>query len=243
MVDARGTVGPRGELSLRVIRAADANVPGHNISVWPTRELTVAEIGKFGQAQRGLLEPVNAWRSANQSHLRRGLGKIILARKFKIPHFYGQLFLTVLRADGSVEELGLAQCRIITTAGVRFICDDFNAGGTDVTNMKFHGLGTGATAEVVGNTAIQTELTTQYSVDNTRATGTQASATVSTNATYTTVGTNTVDAAAAVTEWGLLSQAATGGGTLLDRVTFSVVNLASGDSLQSTFVLTLNSGG
>lgn len=241
-MEARGTVGSRGELSLRVIRAADANVPGQNISCWPARELTLGEIGYYGQPRRGLSHDVNAWRRANQRHLRRGLGRILLARALKIPHFYGQLFLTVIRADGTVEELGLAQLRIVTTAGVRFICDDFNAGGTEISNMKFHGLGTGATAEVVGNTTIQTELTTQYNPDNTRATGTQASATVSTNATYTTVGTNTVDASAAVTEWGLVN-VATGAYTLLDRVTFSVVNLASGDSLQSTFVLTLNSGG
>jgi hypothetical protein len=239
---AEGSVGPSGALGLRVIRAADRYVPGRNISVWPNHEMRIAEIGQYGQPQRDLPEKVNAWRRANQRNLRRGLGKILTARALKIPHFYGSLFLTVIRADEAVEELGLAQMRIVTTTGVKFICDDFNAGGTDVTTLKYHGLGTGATAEVVGNTAIQTELTTQYNPDNTRATGTQASATVSTNATYTTVGTNTVDAAAAVTEWGLLS-AATGAVTLLDRVTFSVVNLANGDSLQSTFVLTFNSGG
>jgi hypothetical protein len=45
----------------------------------------------------------------------------------------------------------------------------------------------------------------------------------------------------------IFSQAATGAAsaanTLLDRSVFSVVNLASGDSLQATYVLTCNSGG
>lgn len=241
MTSAEGTVGLKGLLALRVIHAGEQAVPGDNQSIWPTRELSISDIGQYGQPQHDLTETVNTWRRSNQSHLRRGIPKILLARKFKIPHFYGSLFLTVFRRNGDVDHLGLAQMRIVTTVGVKYVADDFNAGGTDVSTMKFHGLGTGATAEVVGNTTIQTELTTQYNPDNTRATGTQASATVSTNATYTTVGTNTVDAAAAVTEWGLLSAATAG--TLFDRVTFSVVNLASGDSLQSTFVLTLNSGG
>jgi hypothetical protein len=235
MTNAQGTLGPRGTLGLQVIRA------GQHASIWPSQELSVRDISEYGQAHRGLPGAVNAWRRANQSNLRRGIPKILLARKLKIPHFYGSLFLSVFRADGDVEHLGLAQMRIVTTVGVKYVADDFNAGGTDVSTMKYHGLGTGATAEAVGNTTIQTELTTQYNPDNTRATGSQASATVSTNATYTTVGTNTVDASAAVTEWGLLS--ASTAGTLFDRVTFSVVNLASGDSLQSTFVLTLNSGG
>ena len=58
-----------------------------------------------------------------------------------------------------------------------------------------------------------------------------------------TIGTNTVDGAITVEEHGLFSQAATGGGTLWDRTTFAVINLAIGDSLQSTYEATLNSGG
>ena len=81
----------------------------------------------------------------------------------------------------------------------------------------------------------------QYTPDSTRATGTTtegASANV-----YRTVGTNTVDASVAITEHGIFSQAATGGGTLLDRSLFSAVNLASGDSLQSTYDATFSAGG
>src|SRR3989304_659539 len=39
------------------------------------------------------------------------------------------------------------------------------------------------------------------------------------------------------------TQAATGGGTLMDRSVFAVINVASGDSIQFTYTLTLNSGG
>lgn len=236
-----GAAAPSGALDLRVIRAGDPDVP------WPCRELTLAEIDWYGGPQRGLPPEVNAWRKANRPNLARGLRKIIPARLLKIPHFYGQLFLTHIRAGGERVDLGLASLRLVTTVGVKYICDDFNAGANDVANMKFHGIGTGTNAEAVGDTILQTEITTQYSTDNVRPTGTQASATVSTNATYTTVGTVTVDASVAATEHGIFSQAATGAAsaanTLLDRSVFSVVNLASGDSLQATYVLTCNSGG
>jgi hypothetical protein len=95
----------------------------------------------------------------------------------------------------------------------------------------------GTTAAAAGDTALQTELTTQYATDNTRPTGSQAH---STN-TYTTVATLSPDANVAITEWGLLTQAATGGGTMLDHQVFSAVNLAaSADSLTTTYVLTFS---
>lgn len=229
---AVGDTRPSGALGLKVTRRAPTN-----------RELTFAEISEYGYPRRGLADEVNRWRASNRVNLRRGLRKIVPARGFKIPHFYGALFLEVLRSDGNVY-LGLASLRLVTTVGVKFICDDFNNNTQDVTNMKFHGFGTGGTAEAVGDTALVTELTTQYATDNTRPTGSQASATVSTNATYTTVATLSPDANVAITEHGIFNQASNAGGTLLDRSLFSVVNLVgSADSLQATYVLTVNSGG
>lgn len=224
---------PAGTLGLRVIRRAPVQPS------WPARELTLGEIARYGMAHRSLPAAVNRWRRANRPHLARGLRRVLAARTLRLPHFYGQLYLTVLRADGRIEELGLASLRVVTTAGVGFIVDAFQ-NLTELENLKFHGIGTGAVAEAAGDTALGTELTTQYNPDNTRATG---STTESAANVYRTVGTNTVDAAAAVTEHGVLSQAATGGGTLLDRSVFSVVNLANGDSLQSTYDFTVNSGG
>lgn len=232
-----GTARPTGELGLRVIRSGDPDVP------WPCRELTMPEISYWGMPHRGLSDHVNQWRASNRRNLQRGLAKVIPARALKIPHFYGQLFLSKITADGDRVDYGLASLRLVTTAGVAYICADMASGANDINLFRFHGIGTGATAEAVGDTALGAESTTALNPDNTRATGSQASATVSTNATYTTVGTVTVDAAVACTEHGIFSQAATGGGTLLDRSVFSVVNLASGDSLQATYVLTINSGG
>lgn len=135
---------------------------------------------------------------------------------------------------------GVVSRKVVTDTGVAFIVDAFQ-NTTEIENLKFHALGTGTTAEAASQTALVTELTTAYNPDNTRATGSLtegASANI-----FRTVGTNTVDATAAVTEHAIMSQAATGGGTMLDRSVFTAVNLASGDSLQSTYDLTLTSGG
>lgn len=105
--------------------------------------------------------------------------------------------------------------------------------------FKYHGLGTGNTAAAETDTGCQTELTTVYNPDNTRATGSQENADTGGSAVYRTVGTNTVDNTAAITEWCLMSQAATGGGTMWSRVVFTTINLGNGDSLQTTYDLTI----
>lgn len=225
-----GVSTPSGSLGLQLLK------PTH-------RELTLAEIRRYGSPQRGLPVEVNAWRAANRPNLWRGLRKVLPARALKLPHMYGVLFLELLRGDGSVLDLGLASMRVVTTVGVKFVCDDLNNSTTDCSTFKYHGFGTGTNAEAVGDSALQTELTTQYAVDSTRPTGSQASATVSTNATYTTAATLSPDAGGtiAVTEHGIFS--ASSAGTLFDRSVFSAVNLvATSDSLLATYVYTLNSG-
>lgn len=144
------------------------------------------------------------------------------------------------RADGTWIDYGTLSRRVITNAGVTFLRDDFNNNAQDITTMNYHGCGTGVTAEAVGDTALGTESTTALNPDNTRATGTRS--TPAGNQ-YQTVGTLTFDASAAITEHGIFSQAATGGGTLWDRSVFSAINVASGDSIQFTYVLTLTAGG
>lgn len=232
-----GEARPTGALGLRVIRSGDPDVP------WPCRELSMEEIKHYGMPRRGLSEHVNQWRASNRRNLARGLAKVLPARALKIPHFYGQLFLSKLTADGERIDYGLASMRVVTTAGVVYIAADIAGGANDSNLFKFHGIGTNSTAEAVGDTALGAESTTALNPDNTRATGSQTQGTSGANATYTTVGTLTADATIAATEHGIFTQAATGGGTLLDRSVFTVVNLASGDSLQATYVLTLSAGG
>ena len=138
------------------------------------------------------------------------------------------------------ERLGLISTKVITDAGVAFLVDDWDNNGQDLTTMNFHGCGTGAAAEAVGDTALGTESTTALNPDNTRATGTRSQPAANQ---YRTVGTLTFDASAAVTEHGIFNQSATGGGTLWDRSVFSAINVANLDSIQFTYTCTVSSGG
>lgn len=152
----------------------------------------------------------------------------------------GRLYASVIRADGSIEHLGLVSTKVVTDAGVAYIVDDWDGGANIIDNFNYHGCGTGTTAEAAGDTALVTESTTALNPDSTRATGTKSQPAANQ---MRTVGTLTFDASAAVTEHGVFSQAATGGGTLLDRSVFSAINVVSGDSIQFTYTLTLSSGG
>jgi hypothetical protein len=143
------------------------------------------------------------------------------------------------RGRREIEDYGVLSRKVVTDTGVGHLVDG-RQNLVEIETMNFHGLGTGATAEAATQTALVTELTTAYNPDSTRATGTQSEPAANQ---YRSIGTVTVDATAAVTEHGLFSQAAVPGGVMYDRSLFSVINLASGDSLQATWTETLTSGG
>jgi hypothetical protein len=158
-----------------------------------------------------------------------------------IPTLTAQLAIRLFRANGEIVDYGVVSYRVVTDAGVAFIVDDFDpAATTDISTLKYHGCGTGTGAESASDTALGTESTTALNPDSTRATGTatQPSANI-----YRSTGVVTFDASAAITEHGIFSQAATGGGTLLDRSLFSAINVVSGDSISFQYSLTVSSGG
>lgn len=150
------------------------------------------------------------------------------------------LSLRALYADGRVEDFGVVGRKLITDNGVAYLVDAWQ-NSVEMENMKYHALGTGSTAENQTDSALVTELTTEYT-GNVRATGstTEASAAV-----FRSVGTNTLDGTpgAALREHGIFSQAATGGGVLWDRTVYAAVTLSSGDSLESTYDMTASAGG
>lgn len=152
----------------------------------------------------------------------------------------GRLYASVIRADGRIEHLGLLSTKVVTDAGVAYIVDDWDGGSSTIDDFNYHGCGTGTTAEAAGDTALVTESTTALNPDSTRATGTKSQPAANQ---MRSVGTVTFDNTAAITEHGIFTQAATGGGTLLDRSVFSAINVVSGDSIQFTYTLTLSSGG
>lgn len=179
-----------------------------------------------------------AWGRANARNFDRSLEQL---RRGGGMAMLGTLHGEVIHADGSRDPLGLMSCRVVTTAGVNFLVDCLQ-GLAEPELLRFHGFGTGTTAEAVGQTALVAELTTQYATANTRPTGTLGEQTATPNV-FETVATNTVSATAAITEHGILTQAAAPGGVLLDRSVFGAVTLAAAESLQVTYRLTLPSGG
>lgn len=189
-------------------------------------------IARFQRANRANFERSIRDQAAFEHGDREALGNIL--------GVIGHLWLSKIGRNG-IEDYGLVSCRVVTTVGVKYIVDAFQ-NLVEAENMKYHGIGTGTAAESASNTALSSELTTQYSTSNTRATGTTGAQSGNSNV-YETSATVTVSAAVAVTEHGVFSSATAGGGVLLDRSVFAPVNLASGESLQVTYSLTFPSGG
>lgn len=234
-----GSLAPTGRLGLEVIRREQQRRAYPAPLQWPDRAATAMDILEHGMPQTGLPAEVNAWRARNLPNLWRGLRRVMLARALRLPHFYGQLWVTHLRADGTVLDYGLVSMRVVTDTGVGFIVDAFQ-NLVEAENMKYHGLGTGTNAEAAGDTALQTELTTEYNPNSTRATGTTTEG--ASGNIYRTVATNTIDSGTpAVTEHGVFS--ASSAGVLLDRSKFAAINMVANDGLQTTYDLTLASGG
>ncbi len=181
---------------------------------------------------------VDAYRMKNLPNVLRGVFTIGVAKRVGAPTFYGVVSHTLTRKSGEILDLGVVSCRVVTTTGCGFIVDAFQ-NLVELENMKYHGFGTGSNAEASANTALHTELTTEYASNNVRPTGTttEASATV-----YRTVATLSPDATVAITEHGIFDQASNAGGVLLDKSLFSAINLISGDSLATTYDLTFTAG-
>ncbi len=191
--------------------------------------------------------PPFSWRIRNTcrlSFLKSLLGVFVfgpLANHFGLMTAHGELRAVLFKANGEVVDYGVVSYRLITDAGVAYMVDDWDGGANVIDNFNYHGAGTDDTpGEAVGDTALQLECTTALNPDNTRATGTKSQPAANQ---MRSVGTLTFDAGAAVVEHGLFTQAATGGGTLWDRSTFSAINVVSGDSIQFTYTATLSSGG
>jgi hypothetical protein len=164
---------------------------------------------------------------------------------FKIPSFKELFGLNRYPNFGilpvaMIEDYGVVSRKVITTAGVNYLVDVWQ-NLEEMELMRYHGIGISGGAEVVGATALQVELTTQYSPTNSlRATGTLAESAANI---FRTVATNTVDATAAIQEHGIFMTGSANTGTLWDRSDFAVINLASADSIQSTYDCTITSGG
>lgn len=144
-----------------------------------------------------------------------------------------ELFGKVLRADGSVEDLGLLSTRVVTDAFVALIVNSMVDSATyNIGGFIYHESGTGgATAESAADTALVTPVESRVA-----GTATAYAANV-----YETVATITYTAAYTIDEHGVFNAAT--GGTLLDRSTFTGIAVNANDSIQFTYRITFNSGG
>jgi len=150
----------------------------------------------------------------------------------------GQAFCSKCDGRFEVEDYGLVGKKLITDNGVAYLVDAWQ-NSVELENQKYHGLGTGSTAENQTDSGLGTELTTEYT-GNVRATGTTTEDAANV---FVTVATNTLDGTpgAALREHGIFS--ASSAGVLWDRTVFSAITLSSGDGLQSTYNMTASAGG
>lgn len=161
----------------------------------------------------------------------------VLGKVFGFATIVSRLSLKLHRASGEWIDYGVVEYRLVTTAFVTALATALHTQAS-AGDLFYHALGTGATAADVADTGMETELTTEYT-GNVRATGTHTSLA----GVYSSVATNTIDSGTpAVTEHGVMG-AASGASTLIDRHVFAAVNMAGGDSLVSTYELTITAGG
>lgn len=142
----------------------------------------------------------------------------------------GRLYASVLSPNGHRRDIGLVSTKVVTDAGVAYLVDALQ-GITSSNVLRFHGAGTGTTAEAAAQTALVTEVGSR--VSGTLAEG--ASANI-----YRTVATIPFSGTFAITEHAIFS--ASSAGTMLDRSVFAAINVQASDSIEFTYELTLPSG-
>lgn len=140
----------------------------------------------------------------------------------------------VIRADGREEELGVLSRKSVTSAFVNYLVQSFLQSTTSpLDTFKQHDAGTGTGAESTGDTTLGTAWGGAR-VAGTNTTGGAANV-------FQSLATIPFTASKSITEHGVFS--ATAAGTLLDRHSFGVITVASGDSIQFTYSLTCSAGG
>lgn len=139
----------------------------------------------------------------------------------------GTLMLTIQKEDGSVEVR--RKDNILVNSGFDFICAQ--VAGVPVAVMQAIALGTGSATPVASQTTLSSELSRQ------------AATYAHTNGTQTFTLSSTFGpgvATGAITEAGVFNNTAPSSGIMLDRVTFSVINKGTNDTLTAQFQFTLS---
>ena len=138
----------------------------------------------------------------------------------------GELKLTLTNEGGDVTQEVIVPNTVVT-AGKGFIASRMN---TTTTTMSHVELGTGTTGAAVGNTTLETIISSSRTA--------LTSTTVTANAVAYVVTFPAGTGTGAVTEAGIFN--ASSSGTMLCRTTFSVINKAAADTLGITWTITVN---
>jgi hypothetical protein len=153
---------------------------------------------------------------------------------------HSALSAKLIRADGSTVDYGVVCKKKVTNV---FVADIVGALANGAAYSSFNlfkchraGIGTGAeantdTVSTFNFTGCPTEVNT----------GTQVAGGSGGARTYTSVATISFTSTLAITEHGISNNATFASGTLLDRSVFTAINVVNGDSIQFTYVLTVNS--
>jgi len=228
-------VGFSTKLTTKIIRRAASAVPN--------RRLSLDEIAYYGLPHKQLSDAIFSWRVRNLPYIYRGIRQVLAARKLRIAHMYGSLSLALIDPQGQMTDFGLASMRIVTTVGLQFVVNAFQ-GSQTLSNMRYHGFGTGSAVESIADTALATELSTQYATSGVRPTGSLEYGTDDDGAQLTnvfrTVGTLEPDTTVTLTEHGLFSSATAGSGILFDRSTYTATTVLVGFALAAQLDVTLS---
>lgn len=138
----------------------------------------------------------------------------------------GDVAVVLRDKNGNVKEERKINNLIVDT-GLNFICDRMESNSAEGV-MSHMALGSGTTAPAAGNTALESQLGSREALD---------SSTVTNNQIVFISSFEAGDATGAVSEAGIFNAAS--GGTMLCRVTFSVVNKAADDVLSINWTITL----
>lgn len=177
-------------------------------------------------------ERVLVYKTSNLPYLVKGFERVLADRGGKnVGRPQGILKAKLITKELAKLDFGLISTNLVTNNGVAALVDILQ-GSVAATNVKYHGSGTGNTAEAAGDSALVTEV-------ETRATGTNAEG-ASANI-YRSVGTQSYTATRAIVEHGIFLASSTG--TLFDRSVFSAINVINGDSIEWTYEVTFSAGG
>lgn len=140
----------------------------------------------------------------------------------------GDFELLLFSPEGYLKD-AIRKRNLIVTVGKAHVIDQLvNASQASMSHMA---VGTGATAPVVGDTALGVELTRKVFDSKT-----QGTAPNDNQITYTTTY-GSGEAVGALTEAGIFN--ASSGGIMLNRVTFDVKNKQSGDTMVINWTITI----